>query len=260
MTQRNNILQELSELQSSLVNAGSENVYRVPAGYFDNLAEQVLSRIKAFNTENATEELNYLSPLLSGISKQMPYTVPAGFFDGLAEGVIASVKDGHKTAAEELKELSPFLSGLKKEMPYSVPAGSFEQLDSVTNTKEIKPAAKVVYITRQKWFRYAAAAVVVGIIAVGGLLIFNKPTSVNGDDGKIVTNLMKKVSTEEIDKFVQLADEEVPDVAMVDSRNQVKDKNEIQELIKDVSDKDIQDFLNEAQLDDSDNNNNDLTN
>jgi len=55
MTQRDNILQELSELQSSLLNAGTQNVYRVPGGYFDNLAEQVLNRIRALDTENAAE-------------------------------------------------------------------------------------------------------------------------------------------------------------------------------------------------------------
>ena len=55
MTKRDNILAELRELNSSLVNAGSQNVYQVPAGYFDSLAEQVMNRIKTLNEESAAE-------------------------------------------------------------------------------------------------------------------------------------------------------------------------------------------------------------
>ena len=254
MTQRDNILQELNQLQSSLVNAGTQNVYRVPGGSFDSLAEQVLNRIKALDTENAHEELHYLSPLLNSISKKMPYAVPANFFDGLAASVIASAKNEHKTPAEELEELSPLLSGLKKEMPFSVPQDYFEKLNSTIATKEVKPLAKVVSITRQKWFRYAVAAVVIGLVAVGGYLYTNKnePASTT-EPGSIVKKMMKKVSTDEINSFVQLADEEIRDVAVVDSKTEVKDKNEIQELIKDIPEKDIQNFLDETQANEPDN-------
>ena len=257
MTQRDNILQELRELQSSLANGGSQNVYRVPGGYFDGLAEQVLNRIKALNTENAAGEMNYLSPFLSGLSKQMPYSVPAGFFDGLTESVIACVKMENKTAAEELEELSPLLSGLKKETLYSVPKDYFEQLNGTIETKEIKPVVKVVSFARQKWFHYAAAAVVIGIVALGGFLLFNKNSiDPKTQSTKWVIQNTKKISTDEINSFVQLADEEVPDVAFVDPKAHVKDKNDIQELIKGISDKEIEDFLDETQIEDSDSNNN----
>ena len=262
MTQRDNILQELSQLQSSLVSAGSQNVYRVPDGYFDSLAERVLNRIKALNTENAQEELHYLSSLLGSISKKMPYAVPANFFDGLTESVIASVKNEHTTPAEELEELSPLLSGLKKEMPFSVPQDYFEKLNSTIDTKEIKPVVKVISIARQKWFRYAAAAAVIGFVAIGGLLVFNKNGSIDPktQSTEWVIKNTKKISTDEINNFVQLADEEAPVVAVVDSKMEIKDKNEIKELIKDVSDRDIQDFLSETQADEPDNNDDALMN
>ncbi|MFI5130132.1 MAG: hypothetical protein ACHQFX_09085 [Chitinophagales bacterium] len=255
MTQRDNILQELRELQSSLADAGAQNVYQVPGGYFDGLAEQVLNRIKALNTEDAAEELNYLSPLLSGISKQMPYSVPAGFFDGLAESVIASVNTEAQTPAEELEELSPLLSGLKKEMPFSIPKDYFEKLDSSRNTKEVKPVAKVVSITSQKWFRYAAAAVVIGFVAMSGLLLFNRNGSIDPktESTEWVMKNTKKIDTATINSFVKLADEGVGDVAVVDVRSQIRDKNEVQELIKDIADKDIEDFLEDTQEDESNN-------
>jgi len=259
MTQRDNILLELRELQSSLAEAGSQNVYLVPAGYFDNLAEIVLNRIKALDTTDAAEELSYLSPLLSGISKKMPYEVPANFFDSLGEKVIGSI-DEHASAAEELEELSPLLSGLKKEMPYSVPKGYFEQLSNTADTKEVKPVVKVVLMARQKWFRYAAAAVVLGIIAVGSLMIFNKQTT-NGDSEKVVTKMLKKVSTEEINSFVQLTDEAIPgDMAKVDPKTMMKEKNDIQELIKDIPEKEIESFLNDTQAGEPENDEDVLTN
>ena len=68
MTQKDHILQELKELNSSLVNLSQQNVYSVPVGYFDGLAAQVMKRIKALEAINAKEELNHLSPLLNSIS------------------------------------------------------------------------------------------------------------------------------------------------------------------------------------------------
>ena len=57
---------------------------------------------------------------------------------------------------------------------------------------------------------------------------------------------LNHVSTDAIDSFVQLA-EESPVVASIDSRTEMKVKTEVNELIKDISDKDIQSFLDETQ-------------
>ena len=65
MTQKDNILQELKELKSFLVNLSLQNVYSVPAGYFDGLAVQVMKRIKTLEAIDAKEDLNHLSPLLN---------------------------------------------------------------------------------------------------------------------------------------------------------------------------------------------------
>jgi hypothetical protein len=291
MTKRDNILAELRELNSSLVNAGSQNLYQVPVGYFDSLIEQVMNRIKTLNEESAVEELNELSPLLSGIFKQMPYAVPVGFFDGIAENVIASVKNNHQTPTEELEMLSPLISGISKQMPYAVPAGYFdgitenvialaknnhqtpaEELETLspllsglkkempysvpqgyfdTVVPAIPSETKVISITRKSWFRYAAAAVVIGIVAISGFLIFNKKDTIDPvtKSSEWVSKNMKKVSTDEINKFVELTDEESPVVAITNASNEMKDKNEIKDLIKDVSDKDIQNFLDETQTD-----------
>jgi len=249
MTQRDNILEELRELQSSLVNAPVQNIYHVPVGYFEGLADQVLDRIKALEAVNAAEELNYLSPLLNNISREMPYSVPAGFFDGLAETVIKSVTNDHQTPDEELETLSPILSGLKKEMPFTVPQGYFEGLNKTVNIESVKPVTKVVSITAQKWFRYAAAAVVIGFVAITGFLLINRNEPVNSDPEAIVNKMLKKVSTEEIEEFAELADDGA--LAVIGTKNdEIKEANDIKELIKDIPDEEIQQFLEETQTDD----------
>ena len=243
MTHRANILQELNELGSSLANAGFQDVYRVPGGYFDTLAGLVLNRIKALEAENVSEELSYLSPLVASVSKKMPYSVPADFFNLREEQIMKIVKNENNglTAAAELKELSPLLSSLKKEMPYSIPAGYFDNVGNTVNAETARPA-KVVSMTSQKWFRYAAAAVVIGFVAIGGFFLFGRKDNVDPktQSAEWVKKNLKKVSTDEIDSFVQLT---TPIIASVET----KDKIEVKELIKDISDKDIEQFLDETQ-------------
>ena len=47
MAQNSNILQELHELESTLANMAPQNTYSVPEGYFEELANLVLNRIRA---------------------------------------------------------------------------------------------------------------------------------------------------------------------------------------------------------------------
>jgi hypothetical protein len=249
MTQKENILQELNELKSTLASVSPQNVYTVPVGYFDGLAAQVLNRIKAIEAKNTVEELSYLSPSLSNVSKQMPYAAPAGYFEGLAEKAMELIRESndYQTAEEELETLSPLLSGLKKTMPYSVPDGYFDNLAE----KRSKPVAKVVSITHRRWFRYAAAAVVTGVIVLAGFIYFNSRNAVDPVEQPYawVKKSIKKVDKTDIDAFVKLADEEINNLAAV-TTSPVKPE-EIKELMKDVSDKELQNFLDETTVTES---------
>lgn len=250
MTQRDNILQELKDLQSPLADANFENLYTVPAGYFDNLAAQVLGRILALDAADTVEELSFLSPLLNSISKEMPYSIPAGFFSEQEEKTLQLIKgmDNELTVEDELNTISPLLNSLKKEMPYTVPAGYFEGVATNVRTENEKPA-KVVSMTgtSRKWLRYAAAAVVIGFVAIGGFFIFNKKESIDPktQSAEWVNKNMKKVSNDDIDNFVEMSE---PVVAKVDIKSDPNDKKVVQDLIKDISDKDIQSFLDDTEI------------
>ena len=243
MTNRNTILSELKDLESSLGSYSPQNIYTVPNGYFEGVPTQILNRIKALDAADANEELEYLSPLLCSVSKKMPYSVPAGFFQNLSDNIVAQINapTNRETSKEELGNLSPLLSGLKNKNPYSVPAGYFENLEAKVEKKE----AKIISITKRRWYRLAVAAVFIGIVAIGGLLSMNagQPDVNKNPRAWVNKNVNKKVSQEKIDEFVKLAEDESMNTT---EESDATKQAEIKELMKDIPDKEIEDFLNDA--------------
>lgn len=239
MTRKDKILQELSELNSSLGANMGQKPYQVPAGYFDNLAENVLVKIKALEAATAREELMHLSPLLAELTKEMPYTVPQGYFEQLAV-------PGNLTAAEELASISPLLSGLKKENLYSVPEGYFENLSSAPYSAAIKPQAKVVSITSRRWFRIAAAAVVAGVIVTAGFVFINgnsnKSEKALAKFEKKLQKDLEKTSNQELNEFLELTDGDIESTEQITAGTD----NDIKELLKDIPESELKEFLEET--------------
>ena len=236
-------MKELEELGSVLASHEPQNIYAVPAGYFEDLADKILDRIKALKANDAKEELSYLSPFFSNVSKEMPYSVPTGFFQNLSDDVLKRISEHeyHQTSKEEIETLSPLLSSLKNKNPYSVPAGYFEALETNVEKKE----TKVISITKPRWYRLAVAAVIIGIVAISGLAIFkSKQVDPNKNpQAWIEKNVDKKVSKNNLDEFVKLAEGE--SINVTSEKDDVK-LAEIKELMKDVPEKEIEDFLNDA--------------
>jgi len=246
MAQREYILQELREINSSLAGIEQYPMYQVPMGYFDNLAGEIMKKVRASEAATANEELRHLSPVLGGMSKTGPYLVPAGYFDSiekkLAE-IIFTSKD--QTVEEELETLSPLLLQLKDKPTYSVPEHYFEQLEQPNrNTKPVQKT-KAISIASRKWVRYAAAAIVVALVATIGFRFLNKKQTIEPADQSFawVEKNLKKVSTDDINAFVESVSTESTDIVKSDA------KDEVRNLLKDVTDKEIQDFLNETQVD-----------
>jgi len=243
MTNRNDILNELKELGSNLTVNPLENIYSVPQGYFEGFASQVLARIKAMEAADAKEELGHLSPYLSGLSKTNPYRVPAGYFEGLEERLksVVHVTSDFINADEELETLSPLLQRLKKENPYNVPQGYFENFSA-----PVVKQTKVVSIASRTWFRMAAAAVMIGIVAITGVLVLNQSkVSIDKDPHAWVEKNMKKVSTEKIDEFIKMAEKETNfDGTVVSITSKPED---IKELVKDIPENELQDFLKDTE-------------
>ena len=236
-------MNELNDIGSTLGNHSPQNLYVVPTGYFEGLPTQIMNRIKALDAADAKQELEYLSPLLSNVSKEMPYTVPAGFFQKLGDNVMHRISENgnHQTSKEEIESLSPLLSSLKNKNPYSVPAGYFETFETKVEKKE----AKVVSIGGRRWYRMAMAAAVIGVIAITGLLLIKgNNTNINDPQAWVKKNVLNKVSDEKINEFVALVEPEQTQKPAEES--EAATQAEVKELMKDVSQKEIDEFLNDT--------------
>ncbi|HYC41006.1 MAG TPA: hypothetical protein VEB63_11030 [Chitinophagaceae bacterium] len=225
MPQSANILEQLKGI-------GSDQIFSVPAGYFENLAGELLKRVRALEAEDPSEELVHLSPFLNSLPRSVPYAVPDGYFAGLqARASLLTRK--FASAQEELEAISPILAGAKKEVPFSVPEGYFEKL-----RPQIAP--KVVPISSRRWFRMAAAAVITGVIVLAGFAYLGtRPDPVEEPYAWVKKNL-KKVDKADLEEFVTLAEEETaPSVSLPVKVEEIKD------LMKDVTDQEIQEFLSQ---------------
>jgi len=225
------IIQELSDLGSNLGNI-SKNIYSVPPGYFDGFSEQLLGFIKASET-------------LSSLPKEMPFNVPAGYFDQLDEKIMEIIRrhPDYQTSQEELESISPLLSSISKRPVYSVPGGYFENFTPGIDEKR----TRVVSITARKWFRYAVAAVIAGVILMAGLIQFNNR---NRDSaGKTLAKFEKEVKkindVKSTENLIDFMDAGLNEKELARNNTGVK-IDDVQLLLKDVSMDELKDFGEES--------------
>jgi hypothetical protein len=133
------------------------------------------------------KELKEISLALSEIENNTVFEVPEGYFEALPERILRLAKENKVSndllANEEIKALSPLIASLKNKTVLNVPAGYFDTLPQAVTEKlaETKKEAPVFQINagfknrKPVWLKYAAAAVVTGIIAVSALLFWNNP-------------------------------------------------------------------------------------
>lgn len=158
---------------SSPDNTNAANLQRVPEGYFDSLSDSILAKVKIAYSENTETERN--SALLQSLKGINVFTIPNGYFDALTNSVLLKIKISHpENAEEELREISPLLYSIKGENVFTVPQAYFESFaDEIIEKIKPQPAKVITMKKRTSWFKYAAAAVVAGIISVTSLQIFN---------------------------------------------------------------------------------------
>ena len=90
----------------------------------------------------------------------------------------------------------------------------------------------------------AIAAAVIGIVAITGLLMINRGKTTVDDPQTLVSKLLKEVGDEKVNEFVTLV---TPDESQKTAEeNDAATQAEVKELMKDVSQKEIDEFLNDA--------------
>jgi hypothetical protein len=234
MQSRNNIQNELNDLNSELPLDSNPHPYSVPEGYFEGLADSILAKVKG--KQSVSEEIAELSPLLASISRSMPYSVPDNYFQ-------QNIENPPTVTDEE----SLILSFISKDMPYEVPVGYFANFPEAVLEKVTQQKARVIPIVRRKWMRMAAAAVLTGFIAMSGYLYFGSKSDVSVNNPEWVAAKIKNVSNKDLQEFINTTDEDVIHNATAQNKPA---KTEIKSMLQDVSDKELNAFLDQVPTDD----------
>jgi hypothetical protein len=163
----------------SLKQVNPENPFTVPEGYFDNLDEQILSKIKLeeLRGNGFTIPEGYFDELAGNIQSRIAveealdkeatgFAVPEGYFDNLEQQIQSRI------FVEEALEAQP--------AGFEVPEGYFDNLPASILAKTTigqKPERRG--IVRQLFspmtFKYAAAACLV--LGIAGTLLLNQGTN-----------------------------------------------------------------------------------
>jgi len=181
---------------------GKENPFNVPDGYFDNMQQQISSRITIESVSSSDSNGNL--------------AVPEGYFDTLEDQIMSSIRVG------KFKDLT-------EDGGFTVPEGYFNSLnDSIKQKVGLveKPKDAKVRTLVPSWLKYAAAACIM-ISASTGLYLFQKSDSidkqlayipdeaivdyllVNSDAGDMPVIIDNINSTADISPEIELSDQEI---------------------------------------------------
>ena len=236
------VIAKSADPDSATLNEISRSLpYPVPEGYFDNLAGNILNRI---NTDSLApeQEISLLSPLLSKLEKKSPFTVPEGYFQETPSNIVARVK-ALDFVNSELEIDSSELLALKDRQVFTVPDGYFEALPAEILGK-VKPGGKLVTgIFRRQVIRFAAAAAIIGVIAIG-LLVFNRNSETNLATTTVATELdssIKQISDAALINYLENNDVAIPEPANGSVVNM--QQADLKEMLADVSDRDLETYL-----------------
>lgn len=145
----------------------------IPPGYFDNLSSAVLDKIKLQQT--ADDELAEISPMLLAIQKVNVFNVPPGYFDGIDPVIADKITAVHTIDADNDK-LPDLLQSIRKLNVFTIPVNYFADLPGAILQKLPRGSASVVAMPKRRSFlRYAAAAVIIGLVSFGIYMQSGKP-------------------------------------------------------------------------------------
>lgn len=162
------IIQAMNADTSLALPVSQTGPFELPQGYFDQFCDQVIAQRKAIET--ITEQGIYS---WSDTRSHAPFHLPENYFSQFEQQLFDKIFREEEQVQDEMATLSPFLADLKKEQPFAVPKGYFNNDAFAQQVQEQKSRSmKVVEhpsVRSIKWARWAAAAAVIGIFAMGGL-------------------------------------------------------------------------------------------
>jgi hypothetical protein len=189
MLERENILNELNAISPLVASVPRVNVYRVDENYFDGIRAELQARIIASN---------FITP-------QNYFDVPDGYFENLPTNILAKIKAQEDNVVfTEMQELSPTIASIGNKNVYTVPQGYFEQI-----AMPPMAPAKVVKMGGRSIFKYAAAAVIVGLLGFGTMK-FIATTKTNNETLAVVKQADEILKTNSFDAtFASVSDKDI---------------------------------------------------
>lgn len=163
-----------------------ENQFSVPEGYFDGLAGNIMAKINAMESKQANDELRRISPFLSGIEKTNLFSVPEGYFEHLP----AHIQKRISPVTEETLSISETVATVGNKNVFTVPVGYFDAVEDEVRSALPREAKLVQMQPRRSVFRYAAAAVITGLLGISLFFVFDKkePTGMPDDQTFALAN------------------------------------------------------------------------
>lgn len=131
------------------------------------------------NNAHIPDELSNTCPLLAGMSRRNVFAVPPGYFNGLADTIITRIKRTGLPAnaiSRELETVAPLLNTISRRNIFTIAPGYFDQAVGVLPVVNAKKEKAKLFSLHggEKWVRYAAAAVMTGVLVTGVFLYSNK--------------------------------------------------------------------------------------
>ena len=150
MKRNADIINELRTISPLLAGIDPMPVQTVPGGFFDQLPDRVLTRVR-----NEWDEKPASVP---------DSAVPSGYFEQLPGRILDRIRSAAVESPADTEELPTVLAGLSRTMPQEVPEGYFEGLADRALSQIAPPAPVVKMGSRLSWVRYAVAASLTGML------------------------------------------------------------------------------------------------
>jgi hypothetical protein len=202
--------------------------YTVPTNYFNVVPEIIVKK--------ATADTLKISKKLG-----MEYSLPFGYFDEFSKQMTSKLSE--LKMEDELSSVAPTLSTIPRNVQYHVPANYFEKNILHSETKSTQKA-RIISLKIVKQF--LAAAVLIGVIAMGVIGLIKNNTSistVNQPQELIAKPTINMLTDDELTKYIN------NDYLAYSSESVIIDDAtvpDIKQNVEVVSDEDLDTYLQDA--------------
>jgi hypothetical protein len=163
---------ELQEVAPQLVHLSGNHHWQIPSGYFDQLPDRLMWKIRGKKVQAAS--------------------IPEGYFEHLPNRILQRIRtESSKEIRQE--ELPQWLLDLRTKPTYQVPADYFEEV-----RLPIRSQAKVVAMSARRVWGYVAAAVVTGLLVWGGWMQLDAGEQANMD----IASEVKQISDDGLEEYL----------------------------------------------------------